>query len=495
MSFLQVLHLSKKELDKAKKPDLIKIVKRQSNELKRLERENERLKKELEKKKEAKLNSEVNQPSSKKPEWDKDGNPKRKLTGGKKKRKRGKKKRKGSGNSKKTTLVPSEENHTVLSECPECGEDLSNQDVIEETTRVVEDVVLPKEETVISKETGERKWCPICLKVVSSRSEKALPGSDIGLQATVLMCYLWIVSSLSLPSIQKFIQSFMSMKLSTSGISKLMIRLSKILEPVYQEILENVRSEYRVWADETGWRIRGQLHWLWAFSNEKSAFYWVDKSRGSVVVEEILGQVFLGVLTSDAWGGYSQIVCAKQTCMAHIFRKIRKFIEEYPQYRTIMSFYVRLRRIIRDAEKLQKGRVEFGEMVFHRRLKRLRQRLSNLLAWQNPNPVLKKVIKKVRRQQEYILTFVEYEGVNHHNNYAEYIIKKGVLKRKISGGSMSLEGARAFAVLQSIAQTCYLRGISFHRFLLVSLVQFIRTGKPLLLSQYQAEQKTNTRVA
>jgi transposase len=110
-------------------------------------------------------------------------------------------------------------------------------------------------------------------------------------------------------------------------------------------------------------------------------------------------------------------------------------------------------------------RKEIGEDVFQRRLILLKKRLRDLLAWKNPNSVLKEVIKKVARQKKYILTFVEHEGVPNHNNFGEYIIKKGVLKRKVSGGSMSEEGVRAYAVLQSIAQTCHLRKISFLGFL------------------------------
>ena len=34
--------------------------------------------------------------------------------------------------------------------------------------------------------------------------------------------------------------------------------------------------------------------------------------------------------------------------------------------------------------------------------------------------------------------------------------------------------------------TCQLRGISFHRFLKASLVCYIRTGKPMLLAEYEA---------
>lgn len=188
----------------------------------------------------------------------------------------------------------------------------------------------------------------------------------------------------------------------------------------------------------------------------------------------------------DGWQAYNKVSCEKQTCMAHIFRKIRGFIEAYPEYRSIMTFYLKLRKILRDGEKLQKTRGELSESVFSRRLLALERRLSILLKWKHPNPVLKDVIKKVKRQQKRILTFVRHEGVPNHNNYGEYVIKKGVLKRKVSGGSMSEEGVRAYGCIQSIAMTCHLRGISFHSFLRASLINYIRTGSPMLLAEYES---------
>ncbi len=160
-----------------------------------------------------------------------------------------------------------------------------------------------------------------------------------------------------------------------------------------------------------------------------------------------------------------------------------------------MTFYLKLRKIIRDAEKLQAARAGLDEIAFRRRLKALQRRLDELLKWNNPNDVLKEVIKKVRRQKEHILTFVNHDGAPHHNNYGEYIIKKGVVKRKMSGGSMSPEGVRAYACIQSVAMTCQLRNISFHRFLKASLVNYIRTGKPTLLSEYEAPMKSEAKAA
>lgn len=435
---------------------------------------------EIEKLTKKNINQVINQPTSKRPEFDKGTG-----THPKKKKRKNRKGRIGAGNRQKS--APEIANRTTLNHCPECQTDLTKKPVVETPSRIVEDISEIPEKTIISEEIQERKWCPTCAKVVSSSSEAALPRSDIGLRALSLIAYLWVVSAISLPGIAAFLNNFFRMRLSTAGISKMMIRTGKIMEPVYDEILQDVRMGTMIFADETGWRVKGVLWWLWIFANGTTAYYFPSKLRSSAVVEKILGSVFSGVLITDAWYAYMKIICVKQTCMAHIMRKIRKFRDAYPQYYTIIVFYRRLRRILLDGERLKAGRKEIGEEVFYRRLNLLKNRLERLLKWKNPNKILKDLIAKVERQKKYILTFVEHDGVPNHNNFGEYIIKKGILKRKVSGGSMSEEGVMAYAILQSIAQTCYLRKIPFLAFLKASLIYYIRTGRPLSLKQYESE--------
>ena len=83
-----------------------------------------------------------------------------------------------------------------------------------------------------------------------------------------------------------------------------------------------------------------------------------------------------------------------------------------------------------------------------------------------------------------MLTFVEHPGAPCHNNYGEFLIRIGVLKRKISGGSVSAEGANAYAILLTIHVTCKLRGISFPKYMKEALRHYIRTGKPMSLNTY-----------
>lgn len=444
---------------------------------------------ELDKIKKKEVNSKSNQPSSKQPEFNKDTGGKSSKNGARRRKKGKRGKRKGAGNRAKPT--PEVTNYNELLYCPDCQTDLSGVEATEKKPRIVEDIAELPKKTVVSEEIQDRKWCKTCKKIVSSKTEAALPKFDIGLRATCVIAYLWVVTAISLPGIVALLKNFFSLKLSTAGVSKMMINLSKIMQPVYAEILEDVKGGRMIFADETGWRVKGKLWWLWIFANQHSAYYFPSTQRGSAVVEKILGTTFHGVLITDAWHAYMKIICSKQTCMAHIMRKIRKFRDAYPRYYSIMQFYRKLRRLLMDGVRLQENRKKLGDEVFNRRLKRLHDRLDNLLAWKNPNAILKDVIAKVERQREHILTFVEHEGVPHHNNYGEYIIKKGILKRKVSGGSMSEAGVRAYAVIQSIAQTCHLRGIPFLDFMQKSLVCYIRTGQPLRLKDYALEQESS----
>ncbi|MBW2154427.1 MAG: IS66 family transposase [Deltaproteobacteria bacterium] len=412
-----------------------------------LAQENAMLRKRLEQEKVKAANKEVNKPCSKRAEWEKD---KPEKQGGKKKRAANRKPREGAGNRPKN-LTPNHKETATVENCDICGKDLSDKRPLESTNdRIIEDIPEPPQEPVILLVSQQKKYCDECRQVVTAKSERALPGSDIGINATVMVCYLSIALSLPYTKIKEYLATFFHLKVSTSGLSRHLIWVSKIMHDVYDEILRNIQNGARLHADETGWRVRGRNWWLWVFGTQDTAYFTVDKTRGSDVVRRVLGEIFFGVLVVDGWRAYLCVLCEQQSCLSHLLRKIRKFREAFPELADIMRFYVKFRRIIRDGERLQKDRDQLGEIAFQRRLERLKRRLADLLRWPNPSNILADIIAKVKRQQPRILTFVEHPGLPFHNNYAEYLIRIGVIKRKISGGSVSAQGAEAYAILLSI---------------------------------------------
>lgn len=432
------------------------------------------------------VNMQVNQPSSKKPEWALKGVG---NDGLKKKKGRGNKGRKGAGNKSKDRPITHRETAKV-EQCDICGRDLSEQSALQtENVRVVEDIPPIPESTQVIQVRLEKKYCTQCSHVVTASTDIALPGTDIGLNTTIRSIYLWVTSCLPYTRISVYLKDFFGQVISTAGLAGHIIGVAKIMKSVYQEILEDVQSSRVLHADETGWRVNGKLWWLWAFGNADAAFYTIDNSRGSDVVKKILGELFGGVLVIDGWRAYLFLLCDKQSCMAHLLRKIREFHKAFPNLGTIFRFYIRFRKILRDGERLQLQRKQLSVSVFQRRLGKLHSRLDELLKWPNPNGILKDIIDKTRRQRPYILTFVVYDGVPCHNNMAESIIRKGVMKRKVSFGSKSQEGAESYAIILSIYTTCQLRKISFLKFMTQSLKHYIRTKRPMLLKEYMAEQQ------
>ena len=450
-----------------------------------LEVENNRLKAELSKLKVKEVNLKVNQPTSKQPEWELKGVG---NDGKGKKKGRGKKGRKGAGNKGKSMPITRTETAKV-ERCNICGRDLTEQPSLEsENIRIIEDIPEIPVELEVIKVIQEKKYCNHCKKVITASSELALPKTDIVLNTTTAIIYLWVGLCLPFTRISAYLNTFFGQLISTAGLARHIIMIAKILITVYKEILEDIKSSGILHADETGWRVNGKNWWLWVFGTSDSAYYTIDKSRGSDVVRRILGEIFTGVLVVDGWKSYLAVTCEQQSCMAHLLRKIRKLHAAFPKLRSVFKFYVKFRKILKDGERLQSQRTELGEEVFKRRLEKLHKRLNELLTWANPNDILKDIIEKVKRQQPRILTFVEHANVPCHNNFGEYLVRIGVLKRKVSFGSKSSEGAEAYAILLSIYTTCKLRGIPFVGFIKQSLKHYIRTGKPMLLKEYQTSQ-------
>jgi len=382
--------------------------------IKKLAEENEKLRNMLESQKIKSINKETNKPSSKKAEWEVKGvgNDGKKKGNG-----RGKNPREGAGNSQKI-YKPDRTEYVTVEKCSICGKDLCEEKPLKSPNeRSYIDIPEPVEKSENVKVIQEKKYCNDCHEVITAKTESALPGADIGLNATILVCYLWVALCMPYTKIRDYLKTFFGLKISTSGLSYHVIRVSKIMQDVYEEILRDIKIGATLFADETGWRVRGKNWWLWVFGTKDTAYYTVDKSRGSDVVRRILGEIFFGVLVVDGWCAYLSLICEQQSCMAHLLRKIRNFYEAFPHLKDIARFYIKLRRILRDGVRLQVDRDKLGEEVFQRRLKRLKRRLNELLNWPEPDEVLRKIIKKVKKQQPRILTFVDHPDVPCHNNY------------------------------------------------------------------------------
>ncbi len=78
---------------------------------------------------------------------------------------------------------------------------------------------------------------------------------------------------------------------------------------------------------------------------------------------------------------------------------------------------------------------------------------------------------------EYLLTFVEFEGVPADNNQAEREIRPAVLMRKASYGNPSERGCETRAILMTIFRTLKRRGLEPLATLAQALRNYMATGQ------------------
>ena len=89
----------------------------------------------------------------------------------------------------------------------------------------------------------------------------------------------------------------------------------------------------------------------------------------------------------------------------------------------------------------------------------------------------KRLVKRMKRHREELLTFLYHDNVPFDNNHAERVIRDAVVKRKNSNCNRSEQGAETQAILMSIFQTLKQRKFNPVKTLLNAIKELILTKK------------------
>jgi transposase len=342
--------------------------------------------------------------------------------------------------------------HT-LSHCPQCHHPLGKPCSTRE--RFIEDI--PEVKPTVTKHVIEIFYCCTCQKTVEAPVEEALPKSTLGIRLLIHTAYLHFHLGLPLMQIVAYLNSCLHFPVSPGGLVLAWQRLAHILLPWYQSLELLIRTCSLLHIDETGWRVLGKAYWLWCFTSEKSkvAYYLISPSRASPVLKAVLGEFFQGVLVCDFFGAYNKIgAFLKQRCLLHLLRDMIRttVFHRIPEW---MDFTKKLKRIVKDALRLSIQ--PLSPEVYTRRCTLIEQRLEELINQPYKDCHCKRLVKRLKRHQHELFTFLRHPGVPADNNHAERMIRPAVIARKNSYCNRSEKGATTQAILMSIFRTLHLR--------------------------------------
>ena len=314
--------------------------------------------------------------------------------------------------------------------------------------------------TVATRFSKRQYHCRECGSQVEGRGTEELPNSYIGPRAKALAVFLKYHIKVSDRDIQKLFQSLVGLTIVPSSIPGFRNQLTRYCTSLYEELLKRMKKSRYLNIDETGWKNNGENRWLWKFTDHNVSMNQILKGRGQKDLEGVLGKKFGGILISDFLSAYNKIETkAKQRCLVHLLRELKKIRERIPEDRQAVQFAHRLQTIIQEAVECA-SRYQSKEMTrpeLQKGKKRIQQSLDDLKLANPTHKVLRRLVQRLERHKHELLTFLDYPGIDYHNNHAERQIRPNVLLRKIVFGNRSEKGVLNHDCLMSIIQTAHLK--------------------------------------
>ena len=344
--------------------------------------------------------------------------------------------------------------------CPHCRAELED---IEEHERVVEDIVPA---TVRATRYRTRSgYCGRCGKRVESRHPEQpppgfhgeLPHAQLGLNALAAAAALKHDAGLPYRKVARALRDLCGLAVSHGALVKQVRRLAGWLKESADAIRDRLRAGAYVNADETGWRVGGVNHWLWALTNPDCTLYRVDRRRSSAVVRAVLGGRYGGHVVSDFLPTYNKLPYKAQKCVPHLLRGIEKATDRSPAF-AASPFRKRLKRAAKDLLRLKARWDDHGDDAYCMRASRLGDRLDNLARTVSADPDVTRLANRLKRHAGGLAEFLLVKDLPGDNNAAERAIRPAVIIRKVSGGHRGAATANAAMVVMSVLRTARQQG-------------------------------------
>ncbi len=347
-----------------------------------------------------------------------------------------------------------------------CGECLDEVKASGQVRRQVHE--LPELRLIVTEYQAETKICPNCL----TQKQACFPaevssGVQYGNRVHGLATYLNVAHFIPLRRSSEIIKMLCGAELSDGTIDRSLKIACDGLLGFETNLKAGLLEQTVLHADETGAKVGGQLNWIHVLSCEMLTFYAHHAKRGYVALEamEVLPK-YQGTVMHDAWCAYFQLLATHALCNSHLLRELRA-LAEYHQQVWAGELRVALQGVY---HAFKCGSLtEFEKTTFFDRYDQL------LEIGLSVNPVQTRGSKtrgrvaqskgrnlalRLVQYKDAVLRFLLDARVPFDNNLAERDIRMVCVKRKVSGGFRSADGAKAFCRIRSYISTLKKQGIN-----------------------------------
>ncbi len=336
---------------------------------------------------------------------------------------------------------------------------------------------LPPLRFVTIEHQAETIVCPCCGEATTGEFPADVTNLvQYGSQVKRLAVYLRHEQFIPYERERPLLADLFELPISPGSLQNFVETAAEKVKPATEAIKEAVIEAEVGHADETGFYVNGQRHWLHTVSTDELTYYEPHARRGQEATDAIgILPQFTGTLVHDAWATYFKYQLLLHALgNAHHLRDLTAIVEnEQQQWAALMiACLLAAKQLV--AEAYQAGERELPADYLER-IHQLYEAIVSLGLAENPLPDIhpppgkrgrrkkskaRNLVERFDQHQAAILRFVHDFKVPFDNNLAERDIRMMKVQQKISGCFRSWEGAQQFCRLRSYISTVRKQGLN-----------------------------------
>ena len=281
----------------------------------------------------------------------------------------------------------------------------------------------------------------------TGRSAAAQLGPDASALATLLNTQM----GLSLGKTAAVLQQTFGLRVTPGGVSPAVARVGRQCTPTYAALTQRVGASASVTIDDTGWRVGGVPHWLFAAATTDATVFAIAAGRGTADAETLLSADFDGFLVRDGAAIYRAFATPyQQTCNNPLIHRCTRLLE--PASAATAVFPREVKALLQPGLALR-DRFAAEEVSAHG-LKgatgRLEAALARLLDPCYRADENRRLANHLNREFPFLFAYLKCPGLEATNYRAEPAIRPAAVIRTVWGGNRTAAGARTQEILMSV---------------------------------------------
>lgn len=355
------------------------------------------------------------------------------------------------------------------SECA-CGASLEGLPAVPSGTWARQVVEVPAIVPHVTQYRFETVLCPCCARV----NEPTVPpeaATCTGPNLTALAATLVGEYHLSRDAAASLLGSVLNMPICAATVQDCCEQVSAGLQTATAEVDSSLPSSKRVHMDETSWRQRKALRWLWIAISELVTSFAIHPRRGRQQLGVWFPEGFSGVVTCDRWRPY-EMFARRQLCWSHLERDLQAVIDAAGAGVTpataalagageMFKTWWRFKDALITRADLQRDTQAYREQF---------KAFCAAGADQDKDRRWRALGGDLLRQWDAVFLFLDVEGLEPTNNTAEQGLRSGVIWRRTTQGTRTDSGSTFVQRIMTAHANCKRQGRNLLRFLADTLL-------------------------